>query len=202
MHVSEGILPPVILLAGGIAAVAGTAVGLKALRDEDIPKAAVLTAGFFVASLVHVPVGVGSMHLVLNGLMGVMLGWAAFPAILVGLFLQALLFGFGGLTVLGVNVTIMAWPAVMVGLIIRRLLVRFDRVRPAGVLGFIAGSSTIFISSILLSLTIAQADPRFAGAAMTLFALHLPMAITEGAIVAGALVFLRKVRPAYIMARS
>ena len=36
------------------------------------------------------------LHLVLNGLMGLLLGWLAVPAILVALFLQALLFQFGG----------------------------------------------------------------------------------------------------------
>ena len=49
------------------------------------------TPAIFVASLVHVPVGPSSMHLVLNGLLGLLLGWAAFPAILVGLLLQAVL---------------------------------------------------------------------------------------------------------------
>ncbi len=45
--------------------------------------------------------------------MGLLLGWPAFPAILVGLFLQALLFQFGGLTVLGVNTFNVAVPAVL-----------------------------------------------------------------------------------------
>lgn len=46
---------------------------------ESIPKVGVLSSAFFVATLIHVPVGPSSIHLVLNGLMGVMLGWAAFP---------------------------------------------------------------------------------------------------------------------------
>ena len=43
------------------------------------------------------------MHLILNGLLGMLLGWAAFPSIFVALMLQAILFQYGGITVLGVN---------------------------------------------------------------------------------------------------
>jgi hypothetical protein len=69
---------------------------------ERLPQVYVVSA-FFVASFIHVPVGPAAVHLVLNGLCGLLLGWLAFPAILVGLTLQALLFQFGGLTTLGVN---------------------------------------------------------------------------------------------------
>ena len=48
-----------------------------------------------------------SAHLILNGLLGVVLGWAAFPVIFVALLLQAVLFQFGGFTVLGVNTATM-----------------------------------------------------------------------------------------------
>ena len=40
--------------------------------------AGLLGAAFFVASLIHVPIGFSSAHLILNGLLGVVLGWAAF----------------------------------------------------------------------------------------------------------------------------
>ena len=41
--------------------------------------------------------------LVLNGLMGLMLGWAALPAVFTALLLQAVFFGHGGYTTLGVR---------------------------------------------------------------------------------------------------
>lgn len=53
------------------------------------------------------PIGFSSAHLILNGLLGVVLGWAAFPVIFVALLLQAVLFQFGGFTVLGVNTATM-----------------------------------------------------------------------------------------------
>src|SRR4030042_6506194 len=87
------------------------------LKNEDkeypVEIGAVLSSAFFVASLIRVPIGPSSVHLVLNGLVGVLLGWMAFPSILVALALQALLFQFGGFTSLGVNTFNMAAPAVM-----------------------------------------------------------------------------------------
>jgi cobalt/nickel transport system permease protein len=74
---------------------------------------ALLTAAFFVASLVHVRVGPTSAHLLLNGLVGVLLGWRAGLAIPVGLFLQAALIGHGGFTTLGVNACVMTLPALL-----------------------------------------------------------------------------------------
>ena len=81
MHVSEGILDAPVLLAGAVVAAAGTAIGLRRLKAETVPRVGVMAAAFFVASLVHVPVGGSSVHLVLNGLAGLLLGWAVFPAL-------------------------------------------------------------------------------------------------------------------------
>ena len=111
MHISEGILSTPVLISGAVLATAGTAVGLKKLDYERIPQVAILSAAFFVASLIHVPIGPSNVHLVLNGLMGLFLGWVVFPAILIGLILQAILFQFGGLTTLGVNTVVMGLPA-------------------------------------------------------------------------------------------
>ena len=116
MHISEGVLSTPVLLSGAALTVVGTAIGLKKMDYDRIPQVAVLSAAFFVASLIHVPIGPSSVHLILNGLLGLLLGWAAFPAILVGLALQALLFQYGGLIVLGVNTFNMAMPAVVLPL--------------------------------------------------------------------------------------
>ena len=112
MHISEGVIAAPVLIAGAAGAVAGCAIGLKKLDMENTPKVAVLSSAFFVASLIHVPIGPTSVHLVLNGLVGFLLGWISFPALLVALLLQAVLFQFGGITTLGVNTVVMALPAV------------------------------------------------------------------------------------------
>ena len=113
MHISEGVLSAPILGTGMALALAGTAVGLKKLKEDKIPRTAILSAAFFVASLIHVPIGPSSVHLILNGILGLMLGWVAFPSILIALLLQGMLFQFGGITTLGVNTVIMATPAVI-----------------------------------------------------------------------------------------
>ena len=101
MHISEGVLSPPVLLAGAAVAAVGTAIGLKKLDYDRIMTVSLLTATFFVASLIHVPIGPGNVHLILGGLMGIILGWSCFPAILVALLLQSLFFNFGGLLVWG-----------------------------------------------------------------------------------------------------
>jgi len=113
MHISEGVLSWPVLAGGAAIAAAAVGVGLRRLPDERIPVAGLLCALFFVAALIHIPVGIASVHLVLNGLCGVLLGWAAFPVIAAALTLQALLFGFGGLSTLGVNILVMGMPALI-----------------------------------------------------------------------------------------
>ena len=85
MHISEGVLSPAVLGAGAALAVAGLAMGLRKLDYDRLMTVAILAATFFVGSLIHVPIGPSSAHLILNGLVGILLGWAAFPAIFVPL---------------------------------------------------------------------------------------------------------------------
>ena len=147
MHISEGVLSAPVLGAGAALAAAGTAVGLKKMDYEHLPRVALISAVFFVASLIHLPLGPTSMHLVLSGLTGLILGWASFPAILVALALQALLFQFGGLLVLGVNTVTMALPAVVCYLLFSRFIKSGSR-GLAAVAAFLAGAGAIFLSAL------------------------------------------------------
>ena len=52
MHISEGILSGPVLISGAALAAAGTAVGLKKLDYDRIARAGILSAAFFVASLI------------------------------------------------------------------------------------------------------------------------------------------------------
>jgi cobalt/nickel transport system permease protein len=101
-------------VAGGFAGAAALAVfAAWRLREEEIPRIALLTAAFFVASSIHVPLGPSSAHLLLNGLVGIVLGQRAPLAILVGVTLQALLLQHGGTWTIGVNTCDMALPALL-----------------------------------------------------------------------------------------
>ncbi len=193
MHISEGVLSGPVLISGYALAAAGTAVGLKKLDYEKIAQVGILGASFFVASLIHVPIGPANVHLILNGIVGMLLGWGAFPAILVALTLQAVLFQFGGITSLGVNTLTMAAPAVvcfyMFGWIIRK--------KPglAGMAAFLCGFTAVFMSAVIAGAALMFTEENFLKVAALIVAAHLPVMVVEGLITAFCVEFLRKVRP-------
>lgn len=193
MHISEGILSGPVL-GGGIAIAAiGTAVGLKKLDYEKIARAGILSAAFFVASLVHVPVGPANVHLVMNGLVGLFLGWGAFPVILTALVLQAVFFQFGGITTLGVNTVIMAVPAVFVRYILGSLLWKKPLI--SLVAAFSCGFMAVLLGALLTGTALLFTGREFLEVAGILVAAHFPVMIIEGVVTLFAVVFLKKVQP-------
>jgi len=193
MHISEGVLSAPVLLAGAVLSLSGLAIGLRKIRNEDIPKVAVLSSAFFVASLIHIPVGPTSAHLVLNGLVGMLLGWSAFPAIFVGLALQAVLFQFGGLTTLGVNSFSMAMPGVLSYYIFRKMIHKGKNTAFIG--GFLGGALAILLGTIFISIALIETEKSFVGVAATLLTMHLPIAFIEGVITGFVVLYLKKVKP-------
>jgi cobalt/nickel transport system permease protein len=193
MHISEGVLSAPVLLTGAVLSLAGLTLGLKKIKNEDVPKVAVLSSAFFVASLIHVPIGPTSAHLILNGLIGMLLGWSAFPAIFIGLLLQALLFQFGGLTTLGVNTFTMAMPAVLSFYTFRKMLKKSKNVAFIG--GALGGASAVLIGTLFVSLALIGTEKSFFGVAVTLFTMHLPIALIEGIITGFVILYLKKVKP-------
>ncbi|MEG6505814.1 cobalt transporter CbiM [Nitratidesulfovibrio sp. 1201_IL3209] len=193
MHISEGVLSPAVLGAGAALAALGVATGLKRLDYDRLMTVAILSSAFFVASLIHVPIGPASAHLVLNGLLGVMLGWAAFPAIFVALALQALLFQFGGLTVLGVNTFTMALPPVLCFYVFRPMLSGPDRLR--GGAAFACGFLSVGVSALLTAGALALSGEEFSAAARALLLAHVPVMFAEGVVTALVVSFIARVRP-------
>ncbi|MFW5837756.1 MAG: cobalt transporter CbiM [Desulfovibrionaceae bacterium] len=193
MHISEGVLSWPVLASGWALTVAGVGLGLRRMDHERVMAVGLLSAAFFVASLIHVPIGLASVHLVLNGLLGLLLGWAAVPAILAGLALQALLFQYGGLTVLGVNTLNMALPAVLCHYAFRGLVRRPGWARLVGAFG--AGAAGIALAGTLTAASLALADEGFAAAAAAILLAHAPVMVVEGLVTAGAVSFLAKVQP-------
>jgi len=92
MHISDGVLPVGVLAGGYAVGAALCAWSAYKMRDEEIPRIAVLTAAFFMASLIHFRIPPTSVHLLLNGLVGIILGKRCCLALVIGLFLQAVLF--------------------------------------------------------------------------------------------------------------
>lgn len=209
MHIPDGILPAQVCAAGYAIAVPVAWYSLRKInRQPDptigIPKAALLTATFFVASSIHIPVPPVSVHLVLNGLLGAILGYYAFPAILIGLFFQAVIIGHGGLTTLGVDAAMMGIPALVSYHIFRLrhpLAKRFNQRFADGMCGFLAGMTGLGLSAVIFMTLIITTLPAGLDATTEKTAIyglslaHVPLAALEGAFTAMLVLFLQRVKP-------
>lgn len=194
MHIVDGALSTPVILGGALLTAGGVAIGLKGLTLEKIPAAGVLSATFFCASLIHMSVGPSSVHLIMNGLAGLVLGWAAFPALFVALLLQAVFFGFGGLTSLGVNTVDIALPAVLVHYLCRPGL-SVASPRLAALWGGLGGGLAIALTTGCVALALTLSGEQFWAAAKLVLLAHLPVIVIEAAVSAAAVVLIRRVKP-------
>jgi len=209
MHIPDGILPATVCVAGYALTTGATAYSLRKIEEredplEGIPKAALLAAVFFVASWIHIPVPPTSVHLLLIGLMGVVLGYYAFPAILVGLFFQAVMFQHGGLSTLGVNAMLFGIPA-----LVAYHLFRLHRVvgkganRPGviGLFGFVAGFTGVALAALLTVGVLLPSIPTYLDvgaertAILAIVLAHVPLMFIEGILTAFVVIFLQRVKP-------
>ncbi len=194
MHLMDGVVTAPYIV-GGYAAAAGLcAWSAYKIRDEEIPRIAVFTAAFFCASLIHFPVGPTSVHLLFNGLVGVILGRRAIIAFLIGLFLQAALFSHGGFSVIGLNTCIFGIPALMVGYLYHWFLGKKESMRFMA--GMVCGALGVLFSGLLLMLILifCQKD-SFRTLAHFIFVAHLPVMMIEGLVTGFTVQFLSKVQP-------
>jgi cobalt/nickel transport system permease protein len=196
MHISDGVLPLSVTVGGYVASAALVAWSGRRTRSEELPKLAVMTAAFFVASLVHVPFGPTSVHLIIPGLTGALLGSSAFLSIGLGLLLQSLLFQFGGLTALGANALMMGLPALVCGWIFQRFKGR-TQLRQAFV-GGLAGALGTTLAAIILALLLVTGGEDFFGVAKIAMLAHIPVIIIEGVVSAFTIGFLARVKPALL----
>jgi cobalt/nickel transport system permease protein len=166
----------------------------KRMDLKDIPKTAVMTSCFFVASLIHIPLGPTSVHLILNGLVGIVLGRMAFVSIFVGLTLQALLFQHGGVTTIGANSVMMGIPALLAYRIFN--LHKKHPFRPNGaIFGALAGASGIFIGTLILAGLLLTTGSEFIGVAKYAILAYLPVMTIEGIVSGFVTSFLLRVKP-------
>jgi len=197
MHISEGILSLPVLVSGDVITAAGVYLGIKNLKEKEIPEVAIVSSAFFVASLIHIPVGPSSVHLILNGLTGILLGWKSFPAILIGLLLQAILFQFGGLTTLGINTLNMALPSVICWYLFNKG-VRSEKKYIVSLSSFFAGFFGVFLSCIFVAISLTSTDYVFFNISKLIIFAHIPVMFIEGLITLFIVNFLRKTKPEVI----
>lgn len=210
MHIPDGLLPPAVSISGyaitgGVAWFSLKQIHKQTNYQEEIPKASLLTAAFFVASLIHIPIPPFSIHLVLNGVMGLVLGYYAFPGILIGLFFQGMFFQHGGLSTLGINAIIMGVPALLAHYIWSfRTTSFFNTPFGKSTLAFLGGGLSVFLSALIfVFITINNIAPDLdidaeKTAIFTSLIGYGVQALIEGILTVMLISFLEKVKPELI----
>lgn len=190
MHIPDGFIAPQMYLPAF-----GVAAGLWAhalrrlrasLREETIPRLAVLTAFCFVAMMIMLPLPGGtSAHVTGIALLALLFGvWTSFLSVSVVLLIQALLFGAGGVTALPVNALAMGLAGSAAARVAYRLLRRLHE----GFALVSAGWLSVNVSALLLALALGlqpviahteEGQPLFFpfGLSVTLPAMMIPHAL-------------------------
>lgn len=195
VHLSDGALDTAWWASGFAGLGVLLLVAAWRVREEDIPRLGVLTAAFFVGSSIHIPLVVipASVHLILNGLVGVVLGRRAPLAIAVGLTLQYFLLGHGGETTIGINGCIITLPA-LAAWAIHPLLRRAGL--PAFARGVLLGGGAVagaVLLNFLVLLEGGKEDWRIL--AKLILLAHVPIVVIEGLMLGVLVSYLEKVKP-------
>lgn len=200
-HIPDGVLSVPVLVGGGLIAAAGLALALRRLDELTIPRTAIFSAGFFVVSLVVIPIGPTSVHLLLAGLMGIVIGVLTIPAVLVALLLQSALFGFGGLTAIGVNTVNIALPGVILGAVAARFMACADPVR-AGIAAAACAAGVVALTGGGVALALALSSPDYVLSARVVAIAYIPLMAAEALITGFAVIFLKRVKPEMLVHRQ
>ncbi|MFF3319267.1 energy-coupling factor ABC transporter permease [Streptomyces sp. NPDC003035] len=129
MHVPDGFINAPISAAAGVVAAGAVAVSLRGARRElderTAPLAGLVAAFIFAVQMLNFPVAAGtSGHLLGGALAAILVGpYTGVLCIAVVLLMQGILFADGGLTALGVNITVMGVVTVVVAYALFRGLV-------------------------------------------------------------------------------
>jgi cobalt/nickel transport system permease protein len=202
MHISDGALATAWWASGFAGLAVLLLVAVWKVREEEIPRIGVLTAAFFVASSVHIKLGVlpTSVHLILNGLVGVVLGRRAALAVAIGLTMQYFLLQHGGLTTIGINACMVCLPALAAGAlypVLRRLGV------PAFARGVLLGGGAVAATALLDFFVLLWGGKEdWDRLAQLLLLAHVPIVIIEGLMLGVLVRYLEKVKPEMLGARG
>ncbi|RXJ69528.1 cobalamin biosynthesis protein [Halarcobacter ebronensis] len=192
MHISDGILSSEVVIATSVIGVAMVAYSLKNLKTENIALIAAMGAIFFIASFIHIPLGPTSIHLILTGVIGILIGPLAFLSIFIALLFQAILLGYGGLTSLGANLIIMALPSYLTYLFVKRGYLNFMNIK---IKYFMIGFIPVLLSTLLLALVLAISKDEYLYASYTLILANAPAMFIEGLITIFLINYLKKSIP-------
>ncbi|HOI59073.1 MULTISPECIES: cobalt transporter CbiM [unclassified Methanoculleus] len=201
MHIPDAFIPMGQALIYWIIALIFIALALRwarrSMEEEKIPLVAVLAAGIFAIQALNIPIPWGtSGHMVGAALAAIVLGspYAGVFVLTLVLLVQGVIFGDGGITVMGANIVNMGVIGGFVGY--------YGYTAVKNVIGnayaaaFIAGWASLFISAILCAVELAIAGTfPLVPALIGLGLYHAVIGLIEGGITAGALYLIASARP-------
>ena len=196
VHISDGLLEPEWLIGGFAVLALGLGLSLLRIDERDIPRIGVLTAAFFVASQMHYKLAFVSVHLLLNGLAGIIVRKRAALVIAVGLAMQKMLFDHGGWTTLGINFCVLAVPAWLAGICFSKCR---SWAKPGFWLGLILGLLCATLTVLMhVSVLYLGGKGDWTALALTSLAAHVPVIALEGIGVGFAVKVLAKGKPEWL----
>ncbi|MDQ1288296.1 MAG: cobalt/nickel transport system permease protein [Actinomycetota bacterium] len=205
MHVPDGFINAPVSIAAGAIAVAGIGLCLRGARreldDRTAPLAGLVAAFVFAGQMLNFPVAAGtSGHLLGGALAAVLVGPATGSlCVAVVLFVQVF-FADGGMTALGINVTVMALVGVWTAhLVVRALLAVLPRGRTtvvaasaAGALASVLAAAMAFTAFFALG---GVADVPIGAVAAAMGSVHALIGVGEALITAATVMSVISVRP-------
>ncbi|MEU7602550.1 energy-coupling factor ABC transporter permease [Streptomyces sp. NPDC041003] len=206
MHVPDGFINAPVSVAAGVAAGVAVAVSLRGARRElderTAPLAGLVAAFIFAVQMLNFPVAAGtSGHLLGGALAAILVGpYTGVLCVSVVLLMQGILFADGGLTALGVNVTVMGVVTVVVAYaIFRGLLGILPRTRRSVTVAAFAGA-LLSVPAAAAAFTAVYAiggttDVAIGKVFTAMVGVHVLIGIGEAAITAATVGAVIAVRP-------
>ncbi|WP_329229805.1 energy-coupling factor ABC transporter permease [Streptomyces sp. NBC_00111] len=205
MHVPDGFINAPVSAVAGVVAAGAVAVSLRGARRElderTAPLAGLVAAFIFAVQMLNFPVAAGtSGHLLGGALAAILVGpFTGVLCIAVVLLMQGILFADGGLTALGVNITVMGVVTVVVAYALFRGLIR---VLPRGrrsttAAAFVAALVSVPAAAVAFTLIYAvggTTDVPIGKVLTAMVGVHVLIGIGEAAITAltvGAVIAVR-----------
>ncbi|MGI5214897.1 energy-coupling factor ABC transporter permease [Plantactinospora sp. CA-290183] len=214
MHISNGIVNGPVAAVFAVFALVVLALcvarGRQDLDDRLAPMAGLVAAFIFAVQMLNFPIfsGAVSGHLLGGALAAVLVGpWVGALCVAVVLIVQSLIFGDGGVAMLGLNITNMAILGTAVAYLLVALLLRLlpRTVNGLGVTAFVASVVSVLVASqgFVLQYWLGgttDVGSSLGGLAGTMAGVHLLIGIGEGLITATTVVTVAKVRPDLVYA--
>ncbi|GAA3160929.1 energy-coupling factor ABC transporter permease [Nonomuraea roseoviolacea] len=205
MHVPDGFFNAAVSGSAGAVAAAGVAVCLRGARreldDRTAPMAGLVAAFIFAVQMLNFPVAAGtSGHLLGGALAAILVGpYTGVLCMAVVLLVQGVFFADGGLTALGINVTIMGIVTVLVGWGVFRLVTQLVRGK-GGVTAAAFLASLISVPAAALAFTLlfwigGTAPIEVSAVAVAMGGVHVLIGVGEGLITAFTVGAVLAVRP-------